>query len=84
MHLRDVQLCLDCDSIELKATHCPICKSASVVDLSKWILPKDQARETVGKYWNVVRHEIDEMRRRMDTILADRVLESGAEPIGVC
>lgn len=80
MKIAEAMLCLDCDEISLKATHCPICLSRSVIDLAKWIMPLDQARleaKTREGQDDILR-EITEMRDRISCMM----LDLGEEPLG--
>lgn len=80
MNLIDAMLCLDCDEISPKATHCPLCTSSSVMDLSKWIAPRDQAREVIGQKWNIEIHnrtrevmqEVEAMWTRIRMMMPER------------
>lgn len=80
MNLKDAMLCLDCDELGLKATHCPLCASRTVVDLSKWIKPRDQTAEKIGKARNVLMHEVEEMKSKIEFMMAD--VEMSEEPLG--
>lgn len=81
MKITQSMICLDCDEISVIMTHCPVCKSRSVVLLATWFPPKDAARETLGKTENLMA-EIGRLKRSMIEMCAD--LETDDEPIGAC
>lgn len=78
MKIRDAMLCMDCDELSLKATHCPICASGSVVELARWLPPIDlqyNARERAA----AVMAELNNLRERLIRIAAPE----DPEPLGV-
>jgi hypothetical protein len=73
MYLKDVSLCLDCESIDLTATHCLLCGSKMVVPLKRWIPPMNECGPS------------DEVSGRREALfrecrdMAERMMVMGAE-----
>ncbi len=81
MKIFEISVCLDCEEVNhAEATCCSACSSRSLFVLTRWIPPKDQAKETIGKAENI-KAEIMKLYSRMEEMIAE--VDDGPEPLGV-
>jgi hypothetical protein len=85
MKLNQLMLCLDCDEVNLKAAHCPLCASKGVVELSTWIRPYDTLKagnpeDGPEKRFQSLVAECKGMAKKVEAMMAE--VEEGPEPLG--
>ncbi len=82
MKIFEIAVCLDCEEVNpAEAVCCSACSSRSLFLVTRWIPPKDQAKDTIGKTENI-KAEILKLRSRIEEMLAD--VDDGPEPVGIC